>query len=723
MAVPDLDAYLQRLDAAGMSGRPLVEVAGTMELFAKEDLDKARRTQTDAELLSLVNRWYQDCRSARASEEQKWYKNLDMYQGRQFTYWNTTTNQMVERPSPDYESRLCVNVVEPIIRTELSKTTSVHPRATVLPASNEQPDISAALAAESLLDWHYETSEYHTGTFSPANLWRALTGTGFGKTYYDPAAIDPAATEAAKRQFQQTRQQFIAQGLDPSGLEPEPVRGLVTSDPVSPWHLFVPDVAQLSLQKQPYVIHAHLMPVEKARAVYSRYVDKPNWNPATVSASEIVNIAHLGIRASAGSAASDHVLVLEAYVKEHVTPLLPKGGLVVIAGNELVGLSTDGIPYDHGEFPFAMLTGIETGRFYRKSTIESVTPLQDELNRVYNQLIKQRDLLSKPMFFYDEGSTDPHRIRSRPGTFIPIRLGMRDPRSVPITEVPQYVFRLLEAWRVHLDDISGQHQVSRATSPGADTAASALALLKETDDDFLSTTFDSIQQFTRTMARQFLSLVIQYWQEPRLVKVTGMDRSVDVRTLMGSDIATGTDVRVDGESILPKSKAARAAQITEWIDKGIIPPEVGLEAMEMGTLGRVYDRLKVDKEAARRENTAIAKLTVEQVQAHRMQQQMQQQMLADNVTSIAGVPPTQMPPAPPMFPVNWFDNHVVHFEEHRLFANSQEYAALDPDVQQVHEEHAMLHQEQMMMQMASTAPVEEQPDAYDEQAGVEPAIA
>lgn len=717
MAVPDLSRLLETLDRAGVGDVPLQDAGAQIEMFAQADLDAARQAKVDGSIVNLVNTWYVQCRNARTGEERQWLKNIDMYQGRQFTVFDQTSNRMVDRPLGVDEKRLCINVLEPIIRTELAKTTSVHPRATVLPASNEQQDISAALAGEALWDSHYEMSEYQSETFIPANLWRALTGMGFGKMYYDPYAIDKQATEAAERAFREKNAGLAEQGIDITAMKPEPIRGAIMSEPVSPFHLFVPDLAQMSLRKQPYLIHAYLMPVVKAMKVYGPHVPDKDWRPPTVSSSEIVNLSHLGVKTGGSSAPDEQVLVLEAYVQENVTDLLPKGGVAIVAGGQLVALAKDGMPYDHGEYPFAMLSGIETGRFYRKSTIETLLPIQDEVNRFYNRIAKQRDLLANPMFYYDEGSFDPRRVRSKPGTGIPIRLGMRYPQPMPIQEVPQFVYQLMDRLAQHRDDISGQHQVSRAISPGADTAASALALLKETDDDLLSTTFDSIQQFTRTMARQFLSLVVQFWDEPRMVKVTGLDHSVDVRALKGSDIAGGTDVRIDGESVLPKSKAARAAQVTEWIGKGIIPPEVGLEAMEMGTLGRVYNRLTVDKDAARRENTEITKLTPEMIAEHQAQAQEQMQQMSEQVAGIAGAAPTEMPPTPPMFPVNWYDNHEIHFEEHRLFANSQAFKALPPEVQQILQEHAAEHEAKIIESMAAAAPAEDggaqQDEPYD----------
>lgn len=727
MAVPKLDELLKRLEARGADELPLDQAASTIELLSHEDLERTRRENATANLVQLGMKWYSAAKTARAAEERQWYKNIDMYQGRQFTEWSDSQHRTVNTIAPDYEPRFCVNIVEPIITTELAKTTSIHPRASVLPASNEDLDIQAALAAEEIWDWFYETSDYHVNTYTTANLWRALFGTGFAKCYFDEGAVDTAATEVARRGFEEmAAQRMMAEGIDLSNLEPPAVRGVIATEAVSPFHLFVGDLTELNFQRQPYIIHAYVMPEERAKALYSRHVKQPDWKPQTVSASELVSLPHLGIQ-SGGNSTLDHVLVLEVYLKENTHPSFPDGGMFVIAGNELVGVSYDGIPYRHGEYPFAVLTGRETGRFYRKSTIESITPIQDELNKMYNQLIKQRDLMAKPMFYYDEGSLDPRRIRSKPGTYIPVRLGMKYPQPVPIQEVPQYVLQFIDRLGGHLEDISGQHQVSKATSPGADTAASALALLKEVDDDFLSTTFDSIRSFTRTMARHYLSLVVQFWDEPRMVKVAGLDHSIDVKQLTGADIANGTDVTVDGDSVLPKSKAARAAQITEWMDKGYIPPEIGLEAMEMGTLGRVYDKLKRDRDAARYENTLLSKMTVEQIaQAQaEAQAQMSQTMAAGSEIDPMMLEQSMEPQ--PLLPINWYDNDAIHMEEHRAYANSQAYKGLPPEVQKEYELHYLAHEAramQMMMQQQAMDPAAQQTEQYaDPNAGAEPAIA
>lgn len=669
-----------------------------------EEIEKLRKNDQDSSLANLVQEWFTRCRNARSAQEIIWYKSLDMYAGRQFTEWDANKRTMVETPTKDGELRLAVNIIEPTCRTEMAKTGTNKPTATVVPASNDIEDILAAEAGTAAYEWWHSAVKFQTH-FNDANFWRTVTGTGFIKVFYDSSAEDPAAA-AAKQQASAAPGEDTTFGRIVSQLEPpkpSTVKGLIQAEAVTPFNLYVPNLAITMLQKQPYVLHAYTIPVETAKLRYGSLLPD-GWEPPTSSLEQIIDLTHLGI-VGGNAAPGDEVMVIEAYVKPGYHASLPHGGLLITVGGQLVYSKRDGLPYEHGEYPFSMLTGIDTGRFYRKSVVESITDLQKELNRVFAQIIKHRTMAGKPMMVYDEGSLDPKKIRAVAGQWIPVRLGMNRPTPIPLQELPAFVAQFIDRIKQFLDDISGQHQVSRAISPGADTAASALSLLQETDDNFLSTTFDSIDSMMETVGRQVLSLMVQFWDEPRLVKVAGFDNTFSSRMLKGADLRNGTDLRTESASDLPSSKAARNAQITEWMDKGYIPPELGLEAMGTGTLGKVRDRIRVDRAQAQRENEEMRALDPSMIAQYNQQQlAMQQQQAAD--AAAQGMDPMQAVQPQAMYPINWFDNDAVHIEEHKFFAKGQAFKALPPEVQKVFEQHVTDHEAraaQMMMQQMMLA--------------------
>lgn len=705
-----LQRLLQRLSAASPESEnaPLADNADSIVGIVGDELEKMRQANELGALERRVNEMYTACRNARRMDEIQWYKNIDMYQGRQFTSWNDSQERMVEPARLPHQPRIAVNFIEPIVRTEMAKTGGSKPMATVSPASNDMDDILAAQAGESIWEWLYSTEKFQTRVFVPANWWRTVTGLGFIKTYYDTSTVDPAAKagaikaakEAAQQAQKQAEQQAQATGI-PALTQPaqsvtvQVAAGKIAIDPVTPFNFLVPDMAEPDLQRQPYVLHVYTRNAEQAKMIYGDSLPAGE-SLSTVASNEIINLTHLGIRGG-NPAKPDSVLIIEAWIKPGFVRELPKGGLVILVGGKIVQLHNEGIPYEHGEYPFAMLTGIESGRFVRKSVIESLVGLQDELNLTYAQIIKRKNMASNPQFFYQDKSLDPRKVTSRPGLFIPIKLGMKFPESVPITEAPAYVQNLIDRIRSHVEDISGQHQATRGEAIGANTAASAYAMLQESDDNYLSTTFQSIEAALEQTGRHGLALAVQYWDEPRLVRVVGMDGAFDSQLIKGADIASGTDLRVESGTGLPVSKAAKVATVTEWMEKGIIPVDIGLEVIEMGTLGKLFDRVKVDREQASRENIEMRDLDVETVKAFFAQQQQateafQQNAIqqgADQATIDAAM---QQQPMPGFYPIGWMDNDPVHIQIHKDYAKSQAFKTLPPEIQQVYERHTQDHE-------------------------------
>ena len=382
------------------------------------------------------------------------------------------------------------------------------------------------------------------------------------------------------------------------------------------------------------------------------------------------------------------------------TRKLPKGGLVTIIDSEIVQMSDSGIPYSHGEYPFAHLHGIQTGKFYRRSVIRGLIPLQREYNRTRSQIIHAKNLMAKPQMMYQDGSVDPRKITARAGIWIPVRPGFQFPSPVPIQPLPNYVLQEVQQLASDFEDISGQHQISKGdASPGV-TAATALAYLGERDDAYLTTIFNSIEAGIEKVARQSLSLFVQYVQTERLIKTVGNDGSYDAMMLSGSDIASGTDIRVESGSALPTSKAARQSLITEWMKMGFISPNDGLRVLEMGMLKQYYNLIKIDENAAQRENLTMKRLDEQQIMQSTME--FQGKVQAGDPSVMTQDPATgEMVPVnqPPVIPVNDWDNHAVHVEVHNRFRKSQTFELLPDPVKEEFQRHIALHQQALQAQM------------------------
>lgn len=657
-------------------------------------LNQFKKQDEAKKLVSWIKSEYTKARTNRKMEENDWYINLAFYNGYQYHDWRSVNGKtgLSEEPNLAGLPRITVNRIEPIIRTEVAKTTSGQPSASVVPASNDDDDLLAASAAEQVWQSIYDKNNFQTAVLQKAEFWRAITGNGFVKAMWDPS-IEIRIPEVSVDAL--TGQKVATQKVA--------AKGDVKFEAISPFHIFVPDLAEEEIEAQPFIFNVYTKSEQWVKNTFRNVLPK-NFTPTKVNSTDIQEAALMDLR-GVDSARPDAVLVIEVWIKPYGCPYLPKGGLVTIVDDEIVQYSDNGIPYAHGEYPIAHLHGIQNGKFYRRSVIKNLIPLQREYNRTRSQIVQAKNLMAKPQMMYHEGSVDPRKITARAGIWIPVRPGFNMPTPVPMQPLPSYVIQEIQQLQSDFEDLSGQHQVSQGSTSGGVTAATAIAYLGERDDAYLTTIFNSIEAAIEKLARQALTLFVQYVQNERLIKTVGTDGSFDAMMLSGADIASGTDIRVESGSALPTSKSARQALITEWMKMGFISPQDGLRVLEMGMLKQYYNLIKIDENQAQRENLLMKKLTPEEINQYYQQwdlavQQGDPSKFAPNPDPATGQPIPLDPPS--LIAAHDYDNHQVHIEVHNRFRKSQSYDLLGPEIKAEFQKHIQSHQQaiqtQMMMQ-------------------------
>lgn len=664
-------------------------------------LNKFKKKQEAKNLVAWIRSEYEKLKTNRKTDEQEWYLQIAFYNGYQYHAWQTVGSGTVlkEEPNPANLPRIMVNRIEPIIRTEIAKTTSGRPSAMVVPASNDDDDLMAASAAEQVWQSLYDRKNFQTDVLQKAEFWRATTGNAFIKSYWNGSSvhIEPKTVEDPF-----TGEKMVIQA--------EAYRGDVDYEVVSPFHLFVPDLSEEDIEKQPYIFNVYTKSPQWVKSTFGNVLPA-DFEPTKVAASEIFDAALMDQRNTA-TVKPDSVLVIEMWAKPNGCPYLPKGGLVTIVDNEIVQLAENGIPYVHKEYPFAHTHTIPTGKFYRRGVIKNIIPLQREYNRTRSQIIQAKNLMSKPQMMYAEGSVDPRKVTARPGIWIPVRPGFAMPTPVPIQPLPNYVLNEVMQLERDFEDLSGQHAVSRGESGGV-TAATAINYLQERDDAYLTGVFNSLEAAIEKVAKHSLSLFVQYVDQPRLVKVIGSDGAFDAQMLSGSDIASGLDIRIESGSALPTSKSARQALITDWMKMGFITPQDGLRILDMGMLKQYYNLLKIDENQAQRENLMMKRLTQQEVEMFQQDWEMGV-MRGDPDKVVPGQVDMNGQPigltVPPVINVNAWDNHAVHVEVHNRFRKSQSFEALDPAAKAEFQKHISMHEaalQQQMMQQAMMGQAQE----------------
>lgn len=658
-----------------------------------------------------------DIKMARSFIERQWYLNLCFYYGKQNVVFRQlpnfvmgTTGSLYVPPAPYWRSRPVINRIRPAIRHELAKLTAQKPSAYVVPASSDDRDMFAAQAGDQIWDSLYRSKKLKS-IFRRWAWWTLICGSSFLKCAWDPDAVDEDAN------FQ----------------------GDICFTPETPFHIFAPDFRQEDLEQQPFLIHAQVKSDEWVKMnypniKYSANADKEN---------EILDQSWLNLVGAQNMRGQKGVIALEAWVKPGAHSMFPQGAMFTVVGDTIVQ-GQEGWPYEHNKFPFAKWDHIPTGKFYNDSSIVDLIPLQREYNRTRGQIIEAKNRMAKPNLVAEKGSIDPSKITTEPGQVIEYEPGYQAPQPLPMVNLPAYVLQELDRTLLDINDVSGQHEVSKGQTPPGVSAATAINYLQEQDDSMMAHTYQSMEEGIEKIAQLSLSYVHQFWEVPRVIKMVGTDGSFDAQTFKGADLADYTDIRIESGSSLPTSKAAKQAFIMDLMKMGFIDPNTGLEVMEMGGIAKIYENVQIDVRQAQRENLKLAQVTAELMQQFEMTQQMGQmgqmqppqmpgqmpgqmgggdqnplaallggmgqsspQMPGQNPMEQNPVQPPQQPMQTGIVPVNTWDNHAIHVATHNKFRKQQSYDDLAPEAQQAFESHVQQHL--MALQMTMTPPGNEPP--------------
>ena len=656
-------------------------------LLSDDELRALQKDTKGKKLVDYIRSEYQKSKDAKNWRVRQWYINMSFERGKQYVAWDSQKSQLAQLPRGDKNvPRIMINRVRPIVRTEISKLTSQKPTAVALPASNDVEDVFAANAAGQIWDSLYDRLRVGREMRAVARDLSVL-GVGYLKTYWDSSAMDPWSD----------------------------VEGDIRIEQISPFNIFVPDLSIVDNNKQPYILHVYTKPLEWVKSTYGDLIPADK-QPTVIASTEIADISSaLDIREN--NSKPDACLVIEAWVKPGTTAMLPTGGYVVIVDDIIVEASLTGFPAGYKEYPITKFEHIPSGQYYPACVIDDIIPLQREINRTRSQRIQAKNMMAKPQVYYREGSLTVSKINTAPGQYIGVRPGFDFPISAPMPQLPPYVAEELQALNVDLEDISGQHQVSKGSTPPGVEAATAIAYLQERDDSYLAPTFASIEEGLSQTAKLALSLAAEYWTSERTIKIVGANSGFSAELFKGSDIARGTDIRIESGSALPTSKAAKQALIMDMMKMGMLPPEEGLELLDIAALSRYTDNrgTRPDELMAQRENIRFKNMSEMEVMSH--YQRWQEGAAAGNPDMIN--PNTGQPlEAPSLVSVNKWDNHAVHIQEHDTFRKSPAYDMLSPTQKAELNKHINIHEmalanlqaQQMMTQMQTGQPaVPEQP--------------
>ena len=645
---------------------------------------------------------FERCRAAKMPKQRQWYVNMSMVFGQQWLSVASGTSAAAGRLSvsaaPRHMRRKTINRLRPYVRTEHSKFLSSLPNVVAVPSTAEDEDVRAAFAGEQA--WmHYATQKGFRKEYSAAIWWMIMTGNGFVKSWWD-----------------QSRSVELPDG--------QVDYGDIQFRKVSPFNIFVPEFRENNIEDQPYVIEARVRTLDWVQNFYEEQLKGVKLKATSSSANTIMDEGYLGIQKSSQSL--DSVVVYEFWLKPGATKTMPNGGFFVMVDTILVDYH-EGLPYAHDQFPYTKVEHMFNDTFWADSPLVDLIPIQKELNEVRTDIGIAARRMGQPQLLAAQNSIVPGKLTNEPGSIITYRPGLPAPQPMPLSQLPSYVLEQQDRAIQDLEDISGQHDVSKGQAPAGITAGTALQYLGERDDNFLTPQYQGIEDAVERIARQTLLLFQQFVDIQRKIKVVGLDGAFDTLLLSGADIKGGTDVRVEPGTAVGQSQAAKQAQVMDLVSMGIIQPDQALKMLEIGGPQKVLDLVNAAERKAQRENMKMKAFkdhleSIKESDDQFMQQALEQvapEMLA------AGMPEEQILQTiqenlPPVVPVDDFDVHEVHIETHNRFRMSQEYESLPEEVKDQFEKHVAWHQQMGGAMMQAQLMAQMPPELAGPEGGQQP---
>ncbi len=465
----------------------------------------------------------------------------------------------------------------------------------------------------------------------------------------------------------------------------EVAQGDIAVEVMSVFEMF-PDPLATSMEDIEWMVEEKVRSVEYVRRRYPNTFDGEPFEP-TPDSDIPSGIAEgwVGGGAIFGDATANYrgVKVKEYWCNpssEH-----PNGWWAVWANDTLL-VSEE--PFD--PMPYVKFDSVRIpGRFWSHAVTTDLRGPQQDLNTIRTQIKENARRMGNPALMKSRQANV--RYEGAPGEIIEYDSTVQDPAPSYLEppSIPPYVENEIERIEKSIEEISGMHEVSRATVPPGVTAASAINLLQEADETRLGPEIHQMEFALGQMGTKILKLRAKYNDDQRIMRIAGEDGNWDIFAFRGEMLGADPRVEVQAGSAMPRSKAAKQAAMTEVLalilQYGVPIDERNmrkfLKDYEVGGLDRLFEGFSEDAKQVNREN---------------------RQLIQGQIV-----------------PINTYDNHEFHVAEHTEFQKTHRYHYLSDDIKALFDLHVSEHRRYMVAQVQQQVNTDMQEAAAQQQGEME----
>jgi hypothetical protein len=648
------------------------------------------------DLISALKTAVNDRQEKRRPYEAIWWNNIALVAGDHYLKYDPTRAIFAERDAAfdtsEKKPRMVVNQALSVFRTELAKLTKNHPIVEVMANSDEAEDLAATKVGRAVLsavEWKFKLPSNRKEILS----WVIQCGVGahyIGWDYLnsDPGefefTIDPETGEPA---FSAERIREIKDEASEHDREPVVEKyplGDVDFKVYGPFQLLPSDFASNFNQLRD-IITTEVADIDVVRDMYGRVADGLNPDQVTLGPMEERLLSRVGLSHPRNQAADNSVEVYTFWLLPNVyrkNKFLQAGLYVRWAQDKILEVSE--FPFDDARMPFAFYQHIPAPTsIWPDCVVNHIRELNLEIDKTISQLVESKDFMSNPMWRVASQHRIKGEIKNVAGSILKYvhSPNVPPPEPIPGLQMPSQIENLVQLMRNQILEISGQSDISRGSVPTGVRSGTAVAYLQEEDDTKIAPTVSNLEDAIAYEGSLILSRVSQYYHTRRIMRFYRADGEFDVVKFKGADLKNNTDVVCQAGSAMPKSKAAREANVLQLVQLGVLTdPRKIQDQLDMGAAEPNLEDLQIAM--ANRENNLML------------------EGMAMATYDVRGdlAPAKNAPVAVPVF--KWH-NHKVHLDRHYSFMSGEEFDRLrvtHPEIARLFDEHTAEHETQMAAQ-------------------------
>jgi len=603
---------------------------------------------------------------ARAMMEQVIARNLLYYMGEQYIEYVVSTGQFRKRQDAQLLPTPVSNEIREYVRSVVSMLMNQKMVPRIWPNTDEKEDIQAADIGQALLNYlDYDNDASFFDEKEKTIILLCLSGTTFMRTYAD----------------------------SDSGMAiPDGGRiGGVATESILPFNVRLDPLGDTLRQKRWIGIQS-LKDKEWVEDTFKTKIEHDNANSTTIDYQRYISKLVQSVSPWKGRQLTgvyfgleddDSVLFREVEFKP--TTEHPDGLYVVICGNKviykkdrmLIKVRDGAWHYSLTDFHYNRVPG----RFWSDPGVNDLISPQNIINEIDQALAINRMGIGKPKIL-SPGDVGLKKIGIGGHGFIALSynpiMGQK-PEFKEGTSLAPQVLEERKFQKMQMQDAAGDPKnVLRGQQPSANASGVLTEGMREAAE---RGRYPDIERFNRSLARVYkkrLLIAQEVMTEERMIKTLGRGNKIKITKFKASDLRGNTDVRLELDSSLITSKSGQAQFMLDMIQSGFfregeIAPTVRQEVLQRLGISTFSDEINNDVERAETENLAVASGEVPIMLA-----EPNPETGEDEVVNLD-----------PLFK---YDNHKTHYEVHRKYMISPEFAELPQQYQTILVHHTDLHQ-------------------------------